>query len=195
MSALRTSRPDATEVDPQVPRRMWRAILLATLLLVPAYWSILIGVVSVASTDDGGVAAPGFWIAFGLTVVPFVYVVLAFASAHPNAPAAVAKAMALALAIGIPVSALSVDAVTGFVAGIGAGGLVALRSDVERPWRARMLAVLVVTAWAFLTVRVMPEAALLLAPILPFTSVGLADHLVVLRRQRRAAPLPPRAPG
>ena len=45
--------------------------------------------------------------------------------------------MALALAIGIPVSALAADAVTGFVAGIGAGGIVALRSDVERPWRAR----------------------------------------------------------
>ena len=92
-------------------------------------------------------------------LVPFVFVVLAFASQHPRAPGAVAKAMALTLAIGIPVSALAADAATGFVAGIGAGGVVALRADVERPWKARMLAVLMVTAWAFVTVRVVPEAA------------------------------------
>jgi hypothetical protein len=174
---------------------MWRAILIATLLLAPAYWSLLIGVVSVASTRSGGVANPGLWIAFGLMLVPFVFVALAFASAHPRAPAAVAKAMALAVAVGVPVSALSADAVTGFVAGVGAGGIVALRSDVDRPWRGRMLAVFAVTLWAFVTVRIVPEAALLLAPALPFTSVGVADHLVELRREKRAAPLPPTGRG
>lgn len=195
MSALRASRPAANAVDPKAPRRMWRAILLSTLLLVPAYWTLLIGVVSVASTRTGGVAAPGLWIAFGLMLVPFVFMVLAFASAHPNAPGAAVKAMALTVAVGLPVSALAADAVTGFVAGIGAGGIVALRSDVERPWRARILGVSVATAWAFLTVRVAPEVALLLASILPFSSAGLADHLVVLRRERREAPHPPTGRG
>jgi hypothetical protein len=173
---------------------MWRAILLATLLLTPAFWALLIGAVSVASTRSG-VAAPGLWIAFGLILIPFVFVVLAFASLHPRAPAAVARAMALTLLIGVPISALAADAVTGFVAGIGAGGIVALRTDVDRPWKARILAVLVVTAWAFVTVRLVPEAAVLLAPILPFTSVGVADHIVLLRRERRAALLPPTARG
>ena len=195
MSGAPDAPAAATGVDPKAPRRMWRAILLSTLLLVPAYWALLIGVVSVASTRTGGVAAPGLWIACGLMLVPFVFVVLAFASSHPSAPGAVVKAMALAVAVGIPVSALAADAVTGFVAGIGAGGIVALRSDVERPWRARVLGVLVATAWAFLTIRIVPEAAVLLAPILPFTSVGLADHLVVLRRERRAALLPPTGRG
>ena len=103
--------------------------------------------------------------------------------------------MALAVVVGVPVSALSADAVTGFVAGVGAGGIVALRSDVDRPWRARILAVSAVTLWAYFTVRVVPEAALLIAPALPFTSVGVADHLLELRRERRAAPQPPRARG
>ena len=191
----RASRYVGTGVDPKAPRRMWRAILVATLLLVPAYWALLIGVVSVASTRAGGVASPGLWIAFGLMLVPFVFVVLAFASQHPRAPGAVAKAMGSTLAIGIPVSALATDAVTGFVAGIAVGAIVALRSDVDRPWKARMLAALVATIWAFVTVRVVPEAAVLLAPILPFTSVGLADHLVLLRRERRAALLPPTGRG
>jgi hypothetical protein len=191
---IRDPRRTGTDERPKMPR-MWRAILIATLLLAPAYWSLLIGVVSVASTKSGGVAAPGLWIAFGLMLVPFVFVVLAFASGHPRAPGAVAKAMALALLIGLPVSALSTDAVTGFVAGVGVGGIVALASDVERPWRGRILAVVAVTLWAFVTVRVVPEAALLLAPALPFTSVGVADHLVELRRERRAAPLPPTGRG
>jgi hypothetical protein len=174
---------------------MWRAILLATLLLTPAFWALLIGAVSVASTRAGGVAAPGLWIVFGLMLVPFVFAVLAFASAHAKAPGAVVRAMGLCLLIGIPISALAADAVTGFVAGIGAGGIVALRTDVDRQWKARTLAVIVVTAWAFVTVRLVPEAAVLLAPILPFTSVGVADHLVLLRRERRAALLPPTGRG
>jgi hypothetical protein len=177
-------------VWPLAPRRKWRAILLSTLLLVPAYWALLAGVVSVAS-ETGGAPNPGAWIAFGLMLVPFVFIVLAFSSEHPRAAGASAKAMALALLVGIPVSALAADAVTGFVAGVGAGGVVAMRADLDRSWKARALAVLVVTAWAFVTVRLMPEAALLLAPVLPFTSVGVADHLLEIRRERRVAPHPP----
>ena len=169
------------------PRRKWRAIMLATLLLVPAYWSLLVGLVSVASDESRGSPYAGPYIAFGLALIPFVFVALAFLSQHPRAPAA-AKAMVLALVVGIPVSAVAADAVTGFVAGIGAGGALAMRVDLDRSWKARAVAVVVVTAWAFVTVRVMPEAVLLLAPILPFTSVGVADHLLEIRRERSAAP-------
>src|SRR5262245_30929278 len=103
---VRDTRQAGPDARPKMPR-MWRAILIGTLLLAPAYWALLIGVVSAASTKSGAVAAPGLWIAFGLMLVPFVFVVLAFASGHPRAPGAVAKAMALAVAIGVPVSALS----------------------------------------------------------------------------------------
>ena len=174
---------------------MWRAILLSTLLLVPAYLALLTGLVSVAIDDSRGVPNPGPYIAFGLALVPFVFVALAFLSAHPRAPAAVAWAMALTLAVGIPISALAADAVTGFVAGIGAGGIVAMRADLVRSWKARAVAVLVATVWAFVTIRVMPEAALLLAPILPFTSIGVADHLLEIRRERLAGPHPPMGRG
>jgi hypothetical protein len=190
MPVAETGRSVRAGAWPLAPRRKWRAILLSTLLLVPAYWALLAGVVSVAS-ETGGAPNPGAWIAFGLMLVPFVFIVLAFSSEHPRAAGASAKAMALALLVGIPVSALAADAVTGFVAGVGAGGVVAMRADLDRSWKARALAVLVVTAWAFVTVRVMPEAAVLLAPVLPFTSVGVADHLLEIRRERRVAPHPP----
>ena len=179
-------RPAGAGAEPLSPRRVWRAILIATLLLVPAYWGLLVGLVSVASDDPVRVPAAGLWIAFGLCLIPFVFLALAFASGHPRAPAATLWAMLLCLVVGIPVSALAADAVTGFVAGIGAGGVVAMRSDLERAWRPRTLAIVIVSAWAFLTVRTVSDVALLLAPVLPFTSIGVADHLVQIRREGRA---------
>jgi hypothetical protein len=167
---------------PLSPRRKWRAILLATLLLVPGYWAMLAGVVAVASDDGGGVGYPGAYIAFGLALVPFVFVVLAFLSEHPRAPGAVVKAMALALLVGIPVSAIAADAITGFVAGVGAGGAVALRPEALQGWRPRAVAVAVASVWALLAVRTIPEVAVLLAPVVPFSGVGVADHLAERRR-------------
>jgi hypothetical protein len=173
--------------EPLSPRRVWRSILIATLLLVPAYWGLLVGLVSVASDDPVRVPGAGLWIAFGLCLIPFVFMALAFASGHPRAPGATLRAMLLCLVVGIPVSAIAADAVTGFVAGVGAGGIVAMRSDVDRAWKARAIAIAIVSAWAFLTIRTVSDVALLLAPVLPFTSLGVADHLVQIRREGRAA--------
>ena len=85
--------------------------------------------------------------------------------------------MLLTLLVGIPVSALAADAVTGFVAGIGAGGIAALRADLHHSWKTRALAVLSVSAFAYISVRSIGAAGLLLAPVLPFTALGVADHL------------------
>ena len=95
--------------------------------------------------------------------------------------------MALTLLVGVPVSALAADAATGLVAGVGAGGIVALRSDLHHHGKARALAVLAATAWVFVTLRIVPEAPLLLAPILPFMSIGVADHQGERRAETRSA--------
>jgi hypothetical protein len=165
---------------PLTPRVKWRAILLGTLLLVPAYWSVLAGVVSAASDDTGG-PVPGPLIAFGLCVVPFLFLALAVLSQHPRMPAAVLKAMALTLLVGIPVSALAADAVSGMVAGIGAGGIAAIRADLVHSWRIRAIGVAIATAVVVLAVRTAPEAAVLIAPCLPFTAIGVADHVAERR--------------
>jgi hypothetical protein len=174
--------------EPLSPRKKWRAITLATLLMAPAFWSVLAGVVAVGS-EDPRAPAPAPLIAFGLALVPFVFVVLAFLSEHPRAPGAVIRAMVLSLLVGIPVSAIAPDAVTGFVAGIGAGGIAALRADPVHSWRARAAAVAAVTLFVFLLVMV-SDVALLLAPALPFTSIGVADHLVERRTGQREADRP-----
>ncbi len=157
--------------------------MLSTLLLVPAYWGIVIGVVAVSS-DKPDAPPAGPPIAFGLALLPFVYIALAFLSAHPRAPSAVVKAMGLTLLIGIPASAITQDAITGLVAGIGAGGIAALRTDTEGAWKARAIGVFAVSLYAFVMIRLVPDVTLLLAPTLPFTCLGVADHLVERRSEK-----------
>jgi hypothetical protein len=173
--------------EPLSPPQKWRAITVATLMLVPAFWSLLAGLVAVATDDDAGGPAPGPAIAAGLALIPFVFVALAFLSQHPRAPMAVVQAMGLTLLVGIPVSAVAGDAVTGLVAGVGAGGIVALRADDRHSWRARALAVAIAATYAFVLVRTAGAITLVSAPVFPFTSIGIADHLSERKHEREAA--------
>lgn len=171
--------------EPLPPQRKWRAITIATLVLVPAFWAILAGLVSGASDGDeesGPNAAAA--LAFGLALVPFVFIALAFLSEHPRAPNAVLKAMGLSLLVGIPVSALAADGVTGMVAGIGAGGIAALRADGAENWKTRAWSVAFAAAYTFVLARTIGELVLLPAPIFTFTALGLADHISEVRRSR-----------
>src|SRR5918992_3321190 len=174
---LRSRGRSAPVLEPLSPRRKWRAITLATLLLVPGYLGIVAGLVAVTSErPDAPPAGPP--IAFGLGLLPFVFIALAFLSSHPRAPGAAARAMGLSLLVGIPVAAVVPDAVTGLVAGIGAGGAVALRPEPYGSWKARAIGVAAVSVYVALMVRLVPDVAVLLAPTLPFTCLGVADHLI-----------------
>ena len=173
---------------PLTPQRKWRAITVATLVLAPAFWSMLAGFVAIARDEDTASApAAGPAIALGLALIPFVFIALAFLSEHARAPMAVVKAMGLTLLVGIPVSALAGDAVTGLVAGVGAGGIVALRAEDDHSWKARAVAVAIAAAYAYCLVRTAGAITLLSAPIFPFTSIGIADHFAERRREREAA--------
>jgi hypothetical protein len=178
--AARRQLRNSTEpggIEPLPPLKKWRAITVATLLFVPGFWALLAGLVAAGSESDVGGPNPGAALALGLASIPFVFIVLAFLSEHPRAPTAVLKAMGLALVVGIPVSALVVDALTGIVTGVGAGGIVALRPDPSHSYRARAVAVLLAGLATFVLVRLVGSAALLPAPILPLTAIGVADHL------------------
>jgi hypothetical protein len=183
-------RARAGIAEPLSPRKKWKAITLATLLLVPAFWALLAGIVA-AEADDGRFAPdPAAALAFGLAIIPFVYIVLAFLSEQRRVPGAVLKAMGLTLLVGIPASALAGDAVTGLVAGIGSGGIAALRQDIAHNWKARALAVLAACLYTFVLVRVAGPIALLPAPALPFTVIGVADHLSERKRDQEVTVTP-----
>jgi hypothetical protein len=176
-------------MNPLSPRRKWQAITAATVLLVPAYWAMLAGIVGGAVDDeDEAVSNPAAFVALGLALIPFVFILLAFASEHPRAPGAVVRAMGLSLLVGIPVSAIAGDAVSGIVAGVAAGGAVALRPEPLHGWRPRAAGVAVATAYAFVLVRTAGPIALLSAPVFPLTALGLADHYVEWRREREVTP-------
>ena len=181
MARLRRRR-SPIGLDPLPPDRKWRAITLATLVLAPACWAVLAGVVTLVADDEtGGLANPEAAVALGIALVPFVFVVLAFASEHPRAPAAVVKAMGLTVLIGVPVAAIAADVVTGMVAGIGAGGTVALRADPVHSIKTRVWAVVAASIYTFVMVRVAGPIVLVAAPVFPFTILGLADHLAERR--------------
>lgn len=182
MTAPARRRRRERGLQPLSPKRKWQAITLATLLLVPGYWALLAAMVSSATPGKAGPAA-GPALAFGLAVIPFVFIVLAFLSEHPRAAAAVAKALVMAVVIGVPVSALAGDAVTGIVAGVGTGGMFALRIEPEHSMRARAAGVAVAVVYTFVLVRMASGLALLPAPIFPLTAIGMADHFAERRRQ------------
>jgi hypothetical protein len=96
--------------------------------------------------------------------------------------------MVLSLLVGIPVSALAQDAVTGLIAGAGAGGIVALRMDLVHTVRPRVVAVVAVSLYCFVLLRTVSEVALLIGPALPFTALGIADHLSERRAERSSQP-------
>ena len=186
MTRSRSSGRSAGAV-PLSPQQKWKAITIGTLVLLPAFWATLIGLVSVASDDGDGVANPAAFIAFGLALIPFAFLALAFVSGHPTAPMATVKAMLLFLAIGIPVSAMAGDAVTGLVAGAGAGGIAALRAGEVGTWKTRALGVLFACAYTFVLARAAGAIVLLSVPAFPFTSIGLADHFAERRQARELA--------
>lgn len=171
-------------VGPLPPDKLWRAIVLTTLLVVPAFWSLLAGLVAAGDEGDAGPNA-GAAIAFGLALLPFVFVAGAFLSQHPSAPSAALRGMGLSLLVGIPVSALAGDAVTGLVAGVGAGAAVVVRRGAVEPLRPRFVAVALASAYTFVLVRLAGPVALLSAPVFPFTAVGMADMVVARRAERR----------
>lgn len=194
MTAVRRPASSPTGMQPVSPQRKWRAITVATLVLVPAFWSMMAGLVALA-TDDRDVSdpaglSPAAAVAFGLAVIPFVFVVLAFMSEHPRPPAAVLRAMGWSLLVGLLVAGFVGDPVTAVVAGVGAGGVAAMRRDDDGDTRPRILAVVVASLYTLLLVQMVGGVALLPAPIFPFTAIGVADHLAERRRERARAASP-----
>jgi len=178
-------RSRAAGVGPLPPDKLWRAIVLTTLLVVPVFWSLLAGLVAAGDEGDAGPNA-GAAVAFGLALLPFVFVAGAFLSQHPSAPSAALRGMGLSLLVGVPVSALAGDAVTGLVAGVGAGAAVVVRRGAADPLRPRFVAVALASAYTFVLVRLAGSVALLSAPVFPFTAVGMADMVMARRAERRS---------
>ncbi len=173
-----------TTEPPINPRRKWTAITVATLVMVVSYIAMLIGFIAI-EVEDG--PAPGPVIAFGLSLVPFVFIILAFMSSNRRAASAVLKAMGLSVIVAGPLSALMADAVSGLVAGFGVGGAVTLRREEHHTLKSRLIAVGITTVYVAVLVNFSVEGGLFAGAVLPLLSLGIADWVMDRRADDSAA--------
>ncbi len=155
-------------------RYRWWAITIGTIILNLSYWAMVFAFVA-SEADDGPNPGPPF--ALGLVLIPFVFVALAAISRNPRFGGAIVLAMLLSVGVGVPVLALARDAVSGIIAGFGAGGVVALRREPIHRVQSRIWAVVLVSTATLAFVRLIPVMAIILAPIAILPAIGVADIL------------------
>lgn len=154
------------------PGGRWLIITLTTVVMQFSYWSF---VASVAASAVEDAPETGGMLTLALGLAPIVFLVLAFGSRHRSAPMAVLKAMGLFLVVGAPLGLVNV--VVGVAAAYGAGGVVALRREEglhSLRWRAAAVAAMTVYLAVLILV---PEFQLISGAVLPFTVLGIADHV------------------
>ena len=153
-------------------RRKWLAIALATVVMTISYWAILFAraLGSAEGTSDSG--AP---FAFGMMLVPFTFITLAFASRQRDAPWAVVKAMGLFAVFGLPLGLVNV--VLGLVLGFGLGGVVALRREEVHRWQLRVIAVLAAVLYTLVVLQLAPPMGIFTGSVVPFVAAGIADQV------------------
>lgn len=160
--------------EPISPRRKWTAIGAATFVMLLSYWSLVFAFVAGAAEDESVEVGFGNF-AFGVGIVPFAFMVLAFGSKHRKAATGVLKAMGLFLVVGVSL-VLFANLLVGLVAGFGAGGIVTLRDEEEYRVKHRVLAVLAATVWVLVLSFVAPGVGVITGGIVPFLALGLADY-------------------
>jgi len=163
------------------PRR-WRAVGLATLLLVFGYFSV-IG--AVAANEDGEVSAARTAMIMAALVAPLSLAVLGRVSQAPTPVRTALVAGPLAIAGFALVGSLTGDSASALVLSFGIAGAVAMRTDsgVHSVWRR------IGTVGFFLIATVVirlvsAEVAVTVAPLFPFVATGITD-MITEREFRR----------
>lgn len=161
----------ASDMD-EIRRRNWITISAATVVMMFSYFTY--GAAFVEGTGDSVGFEPRL-AAIGLTLAPFVFVVLAFGSRNPHAPRDVLRAMGLFLVVAIAVALI--DPLLGAATGFAAGGAIALRRPkVERVASWRLGAVALIAAYCFALLVFAPPAGVFSGAIVPLMMVAFADE-------------------
>ncbi len=160
---------ETIEAQPSAKRR-WLAVLLATVLMVLSYL-LFIYAFAAASGEETVYAGALLGIALGL--VPGVFAVAAFLSAHPRTLLATIGATGLWFVIAGPIGIGSLPA--GLVAGFGSGGIFAYRLGPDHTRGSRAAAVAITVVYVLVLQRLMPEVGLFAGAPLPFLAIALAD--------------------
>ena len=158
------------------PRRRWLAIVAATVVMLLAYVPIAEGLRASLAGDP----IDANFVLFGLAFVPLTYLVAAFGSKHRRAPGAVLRALGLFLLVGAP-TVVFVHTIVGVVAGLGAGGIVALRAPAASGWRPRAIALTVACVYLLVLFYGLgaSELAIVTGATIPLAASGIADEIVL----------------
>lgn len=165
-------------------RRYWIAIIVATVVAVVAYGSLLLAWFAVVLEDsdvatDGDIAgSEGPFFALGLVLVPFVFIALAFISQRSRAPFATLIAMGLFVLVALPLG-LFLHLSVVLAAAFGAGGIVTLARREGYRLSYRVWAVVLTAAYVTGLLIVAPPGGIFAGAVLPLPALGLADMLAV----------------
>jgi hypothetical protein len=171
--------------DPaRLVRRRWLAIGVATVLMMFSYLSIAFAVVAgESSTAEADISENGQIFVFGMAMVPFVFLALAFTSSHRRAPGAVLRAMGWFVLIGLPVGLLNV--MTGIAVGYAAGATTALRKEDYHSTRDRWIAVGLLGVYVLVLLQIVPAGGVFAGATLPLIAIGIADTFTEYRVRRQ----------
>lgn len=177
-------------------RRKWAAIGVASLLFAGSLWAVLLSFqawLGDLTTEEleAGVDAPLttgviLGLAGGFLLMAAGFAALAFISrrSRPLSMAALASALGAGMWLWLPF--LVGEPVTPMVAGLSAGGVVALRAEPEHTLGRRALAALLITVYLFLLLRITPLAGVISAPLLPLPAIAWADAVAERRATARS---------
>ncbi len=169
---------------PLDPRRKWLAVGFATLVTLPAFWLLVAAVV--AADPDSDLDAPvGLMVGIGLALLPLALYVLARVSRQEQALRTAALGGAIAVVVAGALSFALREPLSPLVAGIGAGGVLALRRHPDATSTSRWVAVGLATAYSAAMVWFVPQLSLGLSPVLPLAAVAAADGYMVRRAADR----------
>jgi hypothetical protein len=173
-------------VEPQAEetvssRRIWVAIISATVIEVIAYGFLLFAILASASDIPESAGPP---LALGLILVPFVFVALAFISKRKRAPIATLRAMGIWVLVLLPVGLL--NPIMGLTAAFGVGGIVTLRRGPSYRLSYRVWAVVITTVYVTGLLFFAPPGGVFAGAVMPFPALGVADMLAERRAKAGA---------
>ncbi len=163
----------------QALRRNWLAIAVSTVVMLFSYFPYA----SAFAVRDGVAGIDPTLLGIGLTVAPFVFVMLALVSRNPQ-PKRVLWAMVVLVLLGLGVGLLS--PALGASAGFGVGGALTLAdpgADDVMKWRLIASGLAVVYIFGLLIVAT--PAGVFTGALLPLMALGFADEYSSIRTERR----------
>jgi uncharacterized membrane protein YccC len=169
-----------SQSDPITWRRKWTVVVVGSLLTMMSMWSMIIAVAANGS-DSADAPDPAPFAAFGLALVPLVFVAVAFGSRHRRAAGRTVGAMGLFVVVALPLGLL--DSTTGLVAAFGIGCAITMRPEPVHRLRGRVLGVALVSVYTLVVVSVAPPLGIALAPLLPLPAVAVADVFMEYRAE------------